>query len=117
MTETLLATNIFAAGGVIPGAAITHDRGLITGVGPAHGHSPDANTLVIPALINAHDCDCVLSKFSALPFTSGPMLESVQRFRLNLVPVLKPLRLNAPVTVIVSKPVPAEPVALRSCQL
>ena len=55
MTETLLATNIFAAGGVIPGAAISHDRGLITGVGPAHGHSPDANTLVIPALINAHD--------------------------------------------------------------
>lgn len=55
MTETLFATNVFTVEGLVPRAAITHDRGLITGISTAEGPSPQTNTLVIPALINAHD--------------------------------------------------------------
>ena len=51
----LFATNVFTGEGVVSQVAINYDRGLITSVSPGGSHSPQANTLVIPALINAHD--------------------------------------------------------------
>jgi cytosine/adenosine deaminase-related metal-dependent hydrolase len=56
MSKTLLAANVFTGGReLVPHAAVTYDRGLITNVLASADPSPQANTLVIPALINAHD--------------------------------------------------------------
>ena len=56
MSETVFAANVFTDGqGLVPQAAVTHDRGLITKIPTAADHSPQTNTLIIPALINAHD--------------------------------------------------------------
>ncbi|MDB5620260.1 amidohydrolase family protein [Tardiphaga sp.] len=56
MTQRLLATNIFTGTdrGVVARAAVHHDGGLITDIAADAGEI-SANTLVIPALINAHD--------------------------------------------------------------
>lgn len=56
MTTRLLATNIFTGTdrGVVASAAVSYDGGLITDVTDDAGET-SGNTLVIPALINAHD--------------------------------------------------------------
>lgn len=56
MTTRQLATNIFTGTdrGVVSSAAVTYDGGLITDVA-ADAREASGNTLVIPALINAHD--------------------------------------------------------------
>jgi cytosine/adenosine deaminase-related metal-dependent hydrolase len=56
MTTRLLAANLFTGTdrGVVSSAAISHDGGLITDVSDG-AREISGNTLVIPALINAHD--------------------------------------------------------------
>jgi cytosine/adenosine deaminase-related metal-dependent hydrolase len=56
MTE-LFATNVFAGGdlGLVPQAAVRFEGGLITAIEADAGGTLRGNTLVIPALINAHD--------------------------------------------------------------
>ena len=56
MTTRLLATNIFTGTdrGVVSSASVCYDGGMITDVAAGAGET-SGNTLVIPALINAHD--------------------------------------------------------------
>jgi cytosine/adenosine deaminase-related metal-dependent hydrolase len=56
MTGTVFAANVFTGDqGLVPQAAVTYDRGVITSVLASADPSLEANTLIIPALINAHD--------------------------------------------------------------
>ena len=55
-------------------------------------------------------------KLVAEPLTSGPMPDSVQRLRLNVVPLFAVI-VRAPVPLTRSQPVPAAPAASKSCQL
>jgi len=56
MTESVSAANVFTGNQeLVPHATVTHDRGLITNVLAGAEVSPQANRLIIPALINAHD--------------------------------------------------------------
>ena len=56
------------------------------------------------------------SKLAALPLTSGPVLDRLQRLILNGDAVLEAI-VNAPPTLARSQDVPAEPVPLTICQL
>lgn len=57
MTGSLSAAHVFTGGerGIVPRSAISYDDGLIRSVSLDESHSPPTNTLVIPALVNAHD--------------------------------------------------------------
>ena len=56
MTTTLCATNVFVGDApLVPQATVSHDGGVFTGVNANSCDTSPANTLVIPALINAHD--------------------------------------------------------------
>jgi cytosine/adenosine deaminase-related metal-dependent hydrolase len=56
MYETVSAANVFTGDqALVPHATVTYDRGVITNVLTSADGSPQTNTLIIPALINAHD--------------------------------------------------------------
>ncbi len=56
MTETHSASHIFVGGEqrLIADAILTHDNGVITDI-TTHSSTPATGTLIIPALVNAHD--------------------------------------------------------------
>lgn len=57
MTKSLRAASIFVGddAGILSQAAIHYDGGLITGISPLAGGASASGTLLIPALVNAHD--------------------------------------------------------------
>ena len=56
MTFSTRATNIFTGEQpLVPGGTVSHDHGLITRVTANSFQCAQSNTLIIPALINAHD--------------------------------------------------------------
>lgn len=57
MTKSLDAASIFVGGdaGILSQAAIHYDGGLITGISPLADGASVSGTLIIPALVNAHD--------------------------------------------------------------
>jgi len=63
-----------------------------------------------------HDLLTAALKLIAAPFVSGSVPESVQRVRLNGLPVVA-LTVSAPELLMESQPEPAEPLASNSCQL
>lgn len=55
MVETLSAAHAFTGTTLVPQTDITYTNGLITKVSAGAATTPQANHLIIPALVNAHD--------------------------------------------------------------
>lgn len=57
MTQTAFATSLYTCSdrGVASHATIAMEKGCISGISVDGPHSPQTNTLIMPALINAHD--------------------------------------------------------------